>query len=162
MQLTNLGIKEPRDWYNVSLTQLSKSGALGILTYYYNGSLIKALQSIYPEHGWHPYRFSKPHNVPQGSISFSKKQYMLLKHLQQLFPVGTEMLFNHNYSSHRDAVGKSTTLNFDVSSCHPSSIHRFKIFIPTLSLAFEYNGEYHYHYVPMYLVTPLHAITSMT
>ncbi len=41
-------------------------------------------------------------------------------------------------------------MNFSLVSLIGRSFE-FDVFIPTLSLAFEYYGEYHYHFVPVYL-----------
>ncbi len=49
----------------------------------YGGSLQRALQAIYAEHKWSPYRFSKPHQVPKGKSSFSKNQYSLFQMVQK-------------------------------------------------------------------------------
>ncbi len=67
----------------VSLSDITKHGGAGLLQYYYGGSLIKALQTVYPEHSWKHWRFTKPHNVATGS-NFSKVQYLLFQHIQRV------------------------------------------------------------------------------
>ena len=47
------------DWYNVSKEDIKKfKGGNRILTPY-NGSMFKLLTSVYPEHGWLPWRFHR-------------------------------------------------------------------------------------------------------
>ncbi len=44
------------------------------------------------------------------------------------------------------------TLEFNYSYKKPDrGVYEFDIFIPVLSLAVEYNGEYHYNFIPVYL-----------
>ncbi len=76
-----LYIKKPDDWYLVSKLQVVKYGG-GSLLHHYKGSLIRALQAIYPQHLWHPYQFDHPHHVPKGKYSFSKDQYLLFQTLR--------------------------------------------------------------------------------
>jgi hypothetical protein len=51
----HLGVKELDDWYKFSGTEIAKKATF-IYTYY-NRSLLKTLQSIYPEHNWDPSKF---------------------------------------------------------------------------------------------------------
>ncbi len=80
-------ITEPKDWYFVSRRQIVQHGGHGLLQYYYNGSLIRALQSVYPDHPWHTWRFSSrsPHfSSSKGRTRFSKNQYLLYQHIQNV------------------------------------------------------------------------------
>ncbi len=70
-----LGIKQPRDWYYVSIKQFNQHGGRGMLEYY-RGSLTRALQAVYPDHHWHS------HNTFVQKKRFSKTQYALLQHIQ--------------------------------------------------------------------------------
>ena len=47
-----IGIERLDDWYNVRTTIIEKTKLSSILSYNYSFSLIKALQTIYPEHPW--------------------------------------------------------------------------------------------------------------
>ncbi len=76
-------ISEPRDWYRVDLPQVCRAGGASLLAKY-NGSLVKTLQAVFPEHSWLSYRFSSPHHVPQGVSSLSKSQYVLLQHVKRV------------------------------------------------------------------------------
>ncbi len=61
----------------------------------------------------------------------------------QLFP-GLEVTLNYTFFKYRKRI-----IQFDVSHCNEH--HSWgQILIPELSLAFEYNGEYHYRYVAVY------------
>lgn len=51
-----LGLKEMDDWYKVTQTDMSRHGGSSLITYYY-GSVSKALNDIYPEHNWIPWKF---------------------------------------------------------------------------------------------------------
>src|SRR3989442_1099115 len=54
---TRLGYKDMDDWYNVTQGDIFKHGGRGLLSNF-NGSPSKALQSVYPEHGWIIWRFN--------------------------------------------------------------------------------------------------------
>jgi len=124
-----LDIKEPDDWYYISVRQIEKQfGGRGILNRYYNGSLIKALQAIYPDHKWIP-----PTRKEFGRNS--KNQYLLLQFIKQVFPHHKVELNYHFVEYKFSKYGKSI---------------EFDIFVPDLSLAFEYNGEQHYMSIPFF------------
>ncbi len=53
------------------------------MLYYYGGSLMKALQSIYPTFPWSAWRFSMPHQL-KGQGKFSKIQYLLFRQIQEV------------------------------------------------------------------------------
>ncbi len=80
---TKLGITSPKDWYSVTKEQFAKAGGSSLLIYH-NNSLIKLLQSVYPHRSWIAYRFSQPHNVPQGIKTYSKYQYLLYKYVKSV------------------------------------------------------------------------------
>ncbi len=100
---------------------------------YYNGSLMKALQIVYPQHLWQPLHFSvgKFRTVSSlGHSLFSKTQHLLFEYVQNILG------------------GVDVQLNYRM----PGRSMEFDVFAPELSLAIEYNGEYHYYSVPLYLV----------
>lgn len=149
-----LYIKTPSDWYNVTKTELLSHGG-GTLIRKYNNSLMDALRAIYPQYHWKSYRFSKPHNVRRGSI-FSKTQFVLFKYIQrvskekklfilQLLP-GYVVALNYRFET-TGPNNKTKGIEFDVSIVIAFFI--VKIFSSDLALAFEYNGENHYKFVPM-------------
>lgn len=58
-----LGYKTMDDWYNITLQGICKHGGYGLLSVYYGNSTLKALQGVYPEHNWVPWKFGYS---PQG------------------------------------------------------------------------------------------------
>ncbi len=60
-----LNIQRPEDWYNMDTQSLvlKDKKAQSLLIKYYQSSLYKALESIYPHYHWKPWYFSR---VPQG------------------------------------------------------------------------------------------------
>ncbi len=66
------------------MKQLINHGGRSLL-YQYNGSLLHALQAIYPEHVWNVWKFTIPHNTSIVTKSrFSKDQYLLFQHIQEV------------------------------------------------------------------------------
>lgn len=51
------------DWYNVTQEDIHIFGGAAFLHQYYNNSPFKALQSVYPEHSWMPWKFGQ---TPKG------------------------------------------------------------------------------------------------
>src|SRR5689334_11764989 len=66
-----LGYKELDDWYNVTTEIILKHGGLSLLREYYNNSLSQALQTLYPEHNWLPWRFWQ---APKGCWENKRNQ----------------------------------------------------------------------------------------
>ena len=46
-------------WYSLSQARLRKLGLRSLLESQYDGSVYKMLQSAYPEHTWHPWKFQR-------------------------------------------------------------------------------------------------------
>ncbi len=74
-----------RDWYSISKSQFLDAGGGGLLNRH-RGSLLRVLQSIYPDQQWSFYRFSHPHHVTTGSKFFSKTQHLLLRYIKNVSP----------------------------------------------------------------------------
>ena len=52
-----MSVQQPSDWYSVSSLEFSKyAGGSVLLEKYYRGSVVLALQDIYPEHKWHVWK----------------------------------------------------------------------------------------------------------
>lgn len=60
---TKLGVKELEDWYSVDPMDVKQEG-VSVFTQQFGGSLATALQAIYPNHTWHPWKFKQ--NLPKG------------------------------------------------------------------------------------------------
>jgi len=95
---------------------------------------LRALKAVFPTQQWNSWSFSRPHNVPSKFSKFSKTQYLLYQQVQKIFPNEIVKL-NFAYSDFDRKVARY--IEFDV-------------FIPSLSLAIEYNGEHHYFPVSVY------------
>lgn len=54
-----LGINEPKDWYDISWAALDKSDAQRVISTHYNNSLLKALETHYPHEQWNVLRFKE-------------------------------------------------------------------------------------------------------
>lgn len=58
-----LKVRHWEDWYNCTVKQVKQHGGNAILSNYYNGSLVRMLQTNLPQHSWLPFRFKQ---VPRG------------------------------------------------------------------------------------------------
>eukprot|EP01114_Cavostelium_apophysatum_P021760 TRINITY_DN7678_c1_g1_i3.p1 TRINITY_DN7678_c1_g1~~TRINITY_DN7678_c1_g1_i3.p1 ORF type:complete len:362 (-),score=85.74 TRINITY_DN7678_c1_g1_i3:265-1350(-) len=76
-----LNIKSFEDWYNVSEADVSQNGGAGLLRSHYNGSHVKALVAIYPEHDWQPWRFAK---TPVDYFVDVENQRLFMNHVAKL------------------------------------------------------------------------------
>eukprot|EP01027_Heterolobosea_sp_BB2_P018918 GEZU01026579.1.p1 GENE.GEZU01026579.1~~GEZU01026579.1.p1 ORF type:complete len:601 (+),score=135.41 GEZU01026579.1:14-1816(+) len=57
-----LNVKTLDDFYKISADDVRSKGGASLLNHYYDGSLEKALQTIYPEHNWDVSKFEKASN----------------------------------------------------------------------------------------------------
>lgn len=55
---SNLSYFIREDWYNVSVIDVKSNGGTGLLARY-NFSLYRCLKTVYPEHDWKVWKFSK-------------------------------------------------------------------------------------------------------
>jgi hypothetical protein len=113
----SLFITKPCDWYEISLKILWKFHGIGLARNY--RELSNRLDEYYKE----KYLFQE--------INFSetaeKSQKFLYRMVRSIFPRDSEIL--ENYPGSFLSMGKDITLD---------------IYIPSLNLAFEYQGEQHY------------------
>ncbi len=75
-------ITTPHDWYYITRPQIYEAGGASLLAGRYNGSLLKALGTIYPQISWNSWRFSRPHNVSKHERVYSKTQKLLYNQLR--------------------------------------------------------------------------------
>lgn len=83
-------IEDVRDWGKINIYQIYENGGKGLLNHYYNGSLYKALISIYPniewEKNWFPNIF-KNERVPTNFWKLKQNQISYFKELEKEFNI---------------------------------------------------------------------------
>jgi hypothetical protein len=73
-----LHITQLEDWYEITIHTIVKHGGSALLLKYYENSPAKALQSVYPHHCWHIWRFRK---VSKGFWLIRENQIHFVKWL---------------------------------------------------------------------------------
>jgi len=107
------------DWYRVSYGQIKMAGGGGLFRRY--GNIGLALKFAYPEYPWQLYKF-------ELRSKKSAQRWLLIK-ISNLLPKGTVII--EDYRSEELTWGDiRKSVQFDV-------------WIPSLSLVLEYQGEYH-------------------
>lgn len=54
---SELGIEKSDEWYNVLTSDVINNYGYGLIGRHYNTSMIAALEAVYPEFTWHPWKF---------------------------------------------------------------------------------------------------------
>jgi hypothetical protein len=67
-----LDYKKMEDWYQITVEDIRRCGGHKLLKRSFDGTLVKALQWMYPEHIWLPWKFSQ--KVPIGFWNSFKNQ----------------------------------------------------------------------------------------
>ena len=116
---TKLEIRYLSDWYRVSLEQIQRVIPLATFD---NNPLDKVLQEVYPKHPWDSSKLRSKGNNRKAA------QRILAVKVEALFP-DSEVKENYCGPLQRDSSRK---LELD-------------LFLPKEKLAFEYQGEQHYH-----------------
>lgn len=113
-----LGVKQLDDWYRISTQQLSDAGAMHILIHF--GGLPGVLKMLYPSYRWN--------NKVFALAAKRAVQRQLRIRLEMLFPEH-EVIEEYNLGINYNRKGR--VIGFDA-------------YVPSLKLAFEYQGEVHF------------------
>jgi len=136
-----LNIQHLDEWYAISVDQVRKHGGSSMLAQH-RGSLIGVLRKVYPDHPWQRWTYYGPHQVVLHK-GVSKSQLTLYKLVQSTFGAAYVIL---NFK-HPDLMHRKTNHRVE-----------YDIFVPHLSMAFEYQGEQHYKDIPLRLMAGLSEI----
>eukprot|EP00012_Vannella_robusta_P010781 CAMPEP_0206204752 /NCGR_PEP_ID=MMETSP0166-20121206/13747_1 /ASSEMBLY_ACC=CAM_ASM_000260 /TAXON_ID=95228 /ORGANISM="Vannella robusta, Strain DIVA3 518/3/11/1/6" /LENGTH=499 /DNA_ID=CAMNT_0053624511 /DNA_START=210 /DNA_END=1706 /DNA_ORIENTATION=- len=117
-------LKQDADWARISSIQILDSGGGGLLHKY--KTLENILQKAYPETDWKQYNF-------RNKRKRSAQRFVFIQ-MQKLFPT-VEVV--------EDYIHEEMSRNSGVSV-------EFDIYIPSLSVACEYQGEHHYMELPSF------------
>ena len=119
-----IGFKTQADWYKITGADFQRHSGYGLLATYYGGSPPKAVMEAFPGVAWDPSRF----------FDRSKNQSRLFRLLKKIFP-DAKILWNHKHPELKFGTGRLMELD---------------IYIPERNLAFEYQGEQHFHAWSLY------------
>jgi hypothetical protein len=111
-----LGIQDKSDWYRVSVKDTHALTSTRIIDAF--GGLYEVLRIAYPEHTWEEGKFTA-----RGKKS---AQWKMRKRVKEIFP--NEEMLEETRNRLPDSLNE----------------FRFDLYLPQLSIAFEYDGEQHF------------------
>eukprot|EP01114_Cavostelium_apophysatum_P000432 TRINITY_DN10397_c0_g1_i2.p1 TRINITY_DN10397_c0_g1~~TRINITY_DN10397_c0_g1_i2.p1 ORF type:complete len:506 (+),score=124.86 TRINITY_DN10397_c0_g1_i2:145-1662(+) len=117
-----LGLKSVEEWVEVPISEVHKLGGTYLIIKYGKGGWLPVLSQIYPNVEWERLQLESRRKMKTSS----KSQNILFKILVEMFP-GDDVLIGYPF----DDPESNKTYELD-------------IFIPSLKLAFEYQGVQHY------------------
>jgi hypothetical protein len=96
----DLGIQTLDDWYKVSVSEVAALGGKSLLNTHYEGSLIKALMTLYPDHQWKMVKFNKgqQHMIQKTMDFIDSLQTLLGSKSEQYYDSVTRNLSNSSGS----------------------------------------------------------------
>ena len=123
----SLQIKEPRDWYRVSLDQLRD---LGVSKLFRSHGLVNLLRRFYPDVAWNEQAL-----IGKGYKRAAQRWLGVV--LRDIWPSAT--------------IAEEYTLTVpDSERTTPSRVLSYDYYLPDLKLAVEYQGQQHYEQLPVY------------
>mmetsp|Transcript_10792 Transcript_10792/g.44229 ORF Transcript_10792/g.44229 Transcript_10792/m.44229 type:complete len:426 (+) Transcript_10792:100-1377(+) len=120
---TSLGLEEDEEWLRLSRHDLRELNGAGLLA---QMSLAAALQQAYPEKVWA--------SLLQSGGAKRSRQRQTRATVARVFPT-CQVLEEHRVGGVKSTMGGELVLD---------------VYIPEVRLAVEYNGEQHYHEVPIF------------
>jgi len=110
---------EMKEWYNITQNAFYNNRGRGLLVHHYGGSPSLAVMEIFSNYNWEPEKF----------IRVSKNQERIFKIVEKLFSP-SQVIKNY---PHPDLRFKKSNYNMELD-----------VFVPSLNLAIEYQGEQHF------------------
>jgi hypothetical protein len=114
-----LRIRTPEVWYGVSVDMIRSNHGGGVFGPYYKTSVEAVARELYPQYEW----------ISDQFLEVRKAERQLYQVVKELYP-GRQVRFNYKHPELRFAKS-GAKMELD-------------IFIPSLNLAFEYQGGQHY------------------
>jgi hypothetical protein len=150
--MEQLNIKTMSDWYAVSHDHLSKLGGTRFLQK--SGGLKKLLEKNFPDFQWDWNFFDSQVQISKycilklkANVGQTKSQNFLQKTLQEIFPNVSD--FHINFK-HPEMFFPDSKMSMELD-----------IYIPSLKIAFEYQGSQHYQYHAGFYISLVKIIVSI-